>query len=88
MQTPRGVIELKALFSRGVDTSTGKQVSLESVKSIIKEIVSNENTKNPFSDEDISKILERRNIKVARRTVAKYRMMLKIPSSSKRMHKE
>ena len=87
MQTPRGVIELKSLFSRGVDTSTGKQVSLERVKSIIKEIVSNENTGNPFSDEDISKILERRNIMVARRTVAKYRMILKIPSSSKRMQR-
>ena len=87
IQTPRGVIELKSLFSRGVDTSTGKQVSLERVKSIIKEIVSNENLQNPFSDEDISKILERRNIKVARRTVAKYRMMLKIPSSSKRMQR-
>ncbi|MGI9553529.1 MAG: RNA polymerase factor sigma-54 [Thermodesulfobacteriota bacterium] len=85
MQTPRGVIELKSLFSRGVDTSTGKQVSLERVKSIIKEIVSNEYPENPFSDEDISKILKHRNIKVARRTVAKYRMILKIPSSSKRM---
>ncbi|MGI9534888.1 MAG: RNA polymerase factor sigma-54 [Thermodesulfobacteriota bacterium] len=85
IQTPRGVIELKSLFSRGVDTSTGKQISLERVKSIIKEIVSNEYPENPFSDEDISKILEHRNIKVARRTVAKYRMILKIPSSSKRM---
>ena len=87
MQTPTGVIELKALFSRGIDTSTGKQVSLEKVKSMIKEIVSNESPKNPFSDEDISKILERRNVKVARRTVAKYRMLLKIPSSSRRMIK-
>ena len=87
MQTPRGVIELKALFSRGVNTSTGKQVSLEKVKSTIKEIVSNENPENPSSDEDISKILDRRDIKVARRTVAKYRMMLKIPSSSKRTRK-
>lgn len=87
MQTPAGVIELKSLFSRGVDTSSGKQVSLSKVKSMIKEIISNESPANPFSDEDISKILERRNVKVARRTVAKYRKSLKIPSSSKRMKK-
>lgn len=88
MQTPSGVIELKSLFSRGVDTtSTGKQVSLERVKSMIKDIVTNESPENPFSDEDISKILERRNIIVARRTVAKYRTILDIPSSSKRMLK-
>jgi len=88
MQTPSGLIELKSLFSRGVDTtSSGKQVSLERVKSMIKDIVTNESPENPFSDEDISKILERRNIVVARRTVAKYRTILKIPSSSKRMLK-
>jgi len=88
MQTPSGVIELKSLFSRGVDTtSTGKQVSLERVKSMIKDIVTDESPRNPFSDEDISKILERRNIIVARRTVAKYRTILHIPSSSKRMLK-
>ena len=88
MQTPNGLIELKSLFSRGVDTtSSGKQVSLERVKSMIKDIVTNESPENPFSDEDISKILERRNIIVARRTVAKYRTILNIPSSSKRMLK-
>ena len=88
MQTPNGLIELKSLFSRGVDTtSSGKQVSLERVKSMIKDIVVNESPENPFSDEDISKILERRNILVARRTVAKYRTILDIPSSSKRMLK-
>ncbi len=88
MQTPSGLIELKSLFSRGVDTtSNGIQVSLERVKSMIKDIVINESPENPFSDEDISKILERRNILVARRTVAKYRSILNIPSSSKRMLK-
>lgn len=87
IQTPAGVIELKSLFSRGVDTSSGKQVSLEKVKAMLKEIISNESTQNPFSDEDLAKILERRNVKVARRTVAKYRTILNIPSSSKRMKK-
>lgn len=51
---------------------------------MIKEIVAEELPESPYSDEDISKILERRNVIVARRTVAKYRKTLKIPSSSAR----
>jgi RNA polymerase sigma-54 factor len=86
--TPSGVIELKSLFSRKIETSHGADVSFEKVKSLIKEIVSNELPESPYSDEDISKILERRNIKVARRTVAKYRKILKIPSSSNRAKKK
>ena len=84
IQTPQGTIELKALFSRKIETSHGKEVSFERVKSMIKEIVAEELPESPYSDEDISKILERRNVLVARRTVAKYRKTLKIPSSSAR----
>ena len=84
MQTPQGVIALKSLFSRKIETSHGADISFEKVKSIIKDIVAGEMPESPYSDEDISKILERRNIKVARRTVAKYRKILKIPSSSAR----
>ena len=87
IQTPSGVMELKSLFTRGLDTTTGKQVSFERVKSMIKEIIDNESDTNPFSDEDISKILKRKNVNIARRTVAKYRKILKIPSSSKRTKK-
>ncbi len=88
VQCPQGVIELKSLFSRGVDTKGGTQMSLERVKSMIKEIVGNESQSCPFSDEDISKILGRKSVKVARRTVAKYRKLLGIPTSSKRLIKE
>ena len=84
IQTPQGTIELKSLFSRKIETSHGKEVSFERVKSMIKEIVAEELPESPYSDEDISKILERRNVLVARRTVAKYRKTLKIPSSSAR----
>lgn len=84
IQTPQGTIELKALFSRKIETSHGKEVSFERVKSMIREIVAEELPESPYSDEDISKILERRNVIVARRTVAKYRKTLKIPSSSTR----
>lgn len=88
IQTPQGTIELKALFSRKIETSHGKEVSFERVKSMIREIVAEELPESPYSDEDISKILERRNVIVARRTVAKYRKTLKIPSSSARAAKK
>jgi len=84
IQTPQGTIELKSLFSRKIETSHGKDVSFEKVKSIMKNIIASELPESPYSDEDISKIFERRNIIVARRTVAKYRKILKIPSSSTR----
>lgn len=88
IQCPQGVIELKKLFSRGVRSSNGQKVSLEKIKSMIREIVDEEPARCAFSDEDISRILSMKNIKVARRTVAKYRKILGIPSSSKRLSKE
>ena len=87
MQTPQGTIELKSLFSRKIESTQGKDVSFEKVKSIMRNIIASELPESPYSDEDISKIFERRNIKVARRTVAKYRKILKIPSSSARSRK-
>ncbi len=88
IQCPQGVIELRKLFSRAVHSSNGQKVSLEKIKSMIREIVNDEPAECAFSDEDISKILSMKNIKVARRTVAKYRKILGIPSSSKRLSKE
>lgn len=87
IQTPQGTIELKSLFSRKIESSKGDDVSFEKVKSIMKNIIAGELHESPYSDEDISKIFERRNIKVARRTVAKYRKILKIPSSAARSRK-
>lgn len=88
IQCPQGIIELKKLFSRGVQSSNGQKVSLEKIKSMIREIVDDEPAQCAFSDEDISRILSMKNIKVARRTVAKHRKTLGIPSSSKRLSKE
>ena len=88
IQCSQGVVELKKLFSRGVRSSNGQKVSLEKIKSMIREIVDEEPARCAFSDEDISRILSMKNIKVARRTVAKYRKILGIPSSSKRLSKE
>ena len=88
IQCPQGIVELKKLFSRGVHSSNGQKISLEKIKSMIREIVDEEPAQCAFSDEDISRILSMKNVKVARRTVAKYRKILGIPSSSKRLSKE
>ncbi|MCY4261947.1 MAG: RNA polymerase factor sigma-54 [Candidatus Dadabacteria bacterium] len=88
IQCPQGIIELKKLFSRGVRSPGGENVSLEKIKSMIREIVDEEPAQCAFSDEDISRILSMKNLKVARRTVAKYRKILGIPNSSKRLSKE
>ncbi|NIP30611.1 MAG: RNA polymerase factor sigma-54 [Candidatus Dadabacteria bacterium] len=87
ISTPNGVIPMRALFSRKIETVHGTDISYDRVKSIIEDLINNENAKSPYSDEDISKILELRNIKLARRTVAKYRKLLNIPSSSQRAKK-
>lgn len=85
IHTPQGIIELKTLFSRKVETSRGSDISFERVKSMLKEIIANEQPDSPYSDEDIAKILERKYIKVARRTISKYRKILNIPPSSERL---
>jgi len=84
ISTPQGVFKLKSLFSRKIGTSDENNVSFEKLKSVLMEIIADESTDNPYSDEDISRILERRNIKIARRTVSKYRKILNIPSSAER----
>ena len=84
MQTPRGVFEIKYFFSSGVSNSEGEGVSSNSIKSMIKEIIGREDPKNPYSDQDMVKMLSDRGIEISRRTVAKYREGLNILSSSKR----
>ena len=84
MQSPRGVFELKYFFSSGVSGGDGTGVSSNSVKSIIKEIISGEDPRKPYSDQDMVELLKERNIDISRRTVAKYREGMNILSSSKR----
>ena len=84
MQSPRGVFELKYFFSSGVSGSDGTGVSSNSIKSIIREIISGEDPKKPYSDQDMVEILKQKNIDISRRTVAKYREGMNILSSSKR----
>lgn len=84
VHTPQGIFELKFFFSSGVKTAGGSDISSSSVKEHIKDIIQAESPKNPISDQQIVTILKAKNIKIARRTVAKYRETLGIPSSSQR----
>jgi len=73
MSTPHGVFELKYFFTSGVRTEGGEDVSNTAVKNAISEIIKSEPPQKPYSDEQLVKQLLQRGIKVARRTVAKYR---------------
>ncbi|PAB60801.1 RNA polymerase factor sigma-54 [Anaeromicrobium sediminis] len=84
MQTPRGVFEIKFFFSSGVSNQMGEGVSSQSIKTIIKDLIDNENQKKPLSDQAISDVLKKKGINISRRTVAKYRDEMNIQSSSKR----
>jgi RNA polymerase sigma-54 factor len=78
VETPRGTYELKFFFSSGLETQNGESTSSTSVKEIISRIIQGESPNKPLSDQKISKLLEDKGIKIARRTVAKYREQLKI----------
>ncbi|HBQ44537.1 MAG TPA: RNA polymerase sigma-54 factor [Thiomicrospira sp.] len=84
MQTPRGTFELKYFFSTGVSQYGSEDQSAISIKSYIKELIEQEDLKKPLSDNKIMSFLEEKNINVARRTIAKYRESMNIPSSSDR----
>lgn len=78
MLTPRGIYELKYFFGSGVATEAGGACSSTAIRSIIKQLISEEDSKNPLTDSRISEILAQQGILVARRTVAKYRELLNI----------
>lgn len=84
VDTPMGIFELKYFFSSGVESDSGEGVASESIKNYIKEIIEAENPNKPLSDDKICKQLSLKGINVSRRTVAKYRDDMNIPSSSRR----
>jgi RNA polymerase sigma-54 factor len=85
MHTPRGIFELKYFFSSHVNTTSGGECSSIAIKSIIKNLIDNENKAHPLSDNDIAKRLKaEKGINAARRTVAKYRESLNIARSNER----
>ncbi|WP_394202445.1 RNA polymerase factor sigma-54 [Marinagarivorans algicola] len=84
MHTPQGIFELKYFFSSHVATESGGECSSTAIRAIIKKLVAAENTRKPLSDSKITDLLAEQGIKVARRTIAKYRESLQIPPSNER----
>jgi len=84
IHTPRGIFELKYFFSSHVTTDSGGECSSTAIRALIKKLIAAEDVAKPLSDDKISKLLSERGIKVARRTVAKYREALVIPPSNER----
>lgn len=82
--TPQGIFELKYFFNSSINRVDGDAVASASVQERIRQIIEAEDPRKPYSDEKISKILEASNIDIARRTVAKYREMMRILPSNKR----
>ena len=85
MQTPRGLFELKYFFSAAANTYTGNDnTSTTSIKHQIKQLISAETPEAVLSDDKIVELLAAQGIKIARRTVAKYREAMNIPTSAER----
>jgi RNA polymerase sigma-54 factor len=84
LQTPRGLVPLRKLFTGGTATDSGQNLSWEAVKAKLKEIVDNENKSEPMSDSALVGELKKHGIDIARRTVVKYRQQLDIPPARRR----
>jgi RNA polymerase sigma-54 factor len=84
MYTPRGLFPMKYFFHSGVDSARGENVSSMVVKERIRKVIEAEDPERPLSDSKIMRLLQKEGIRLARRTVAKYREEMLIPSSDKR----
>ncbi|MGB0774531.1 MAG: RNA polymerase factor sigma-54, partial [Akkermansiaceae bacterium] len=88
IRTPQGVMELRSFFSSGYTTQGGTEISNASVRDAIQQLVNNEPPNKPLSDSALEKSLKAKGIKVARRTIAKYRDQLGIlPSHLRKKHR-
>lgn len=84
IDTPQGIFELKFFFHSGIKSYMGDNMSSIRVKNMIKEVIANEDHRNPLTDDEMVEVLMRKNAKIARRTITKYRKELNIPPASKR----
>ncbi|MDJ0864421.1 MAG: RNA polymerase factor sigma-54 [Gammaproteobacteria bacterium] len=84
MHTPRGIYELKFFFSSHVSTDSGGEASSTAIRALLKKLIAAESPAKPLSDSKLAAMLSQEGIKVARRTVAKYREAMAIPSSNER----
>jgi RNA polymerase sigma-54 factor len=84
LYTPRGIFEFKYFFSSQVDTDAGSSCSSTAIRAMLKNLINEENQHSPLSDNQLTNLLNQQGINVARRTVAKYREAMSIPSSHDR----
>jgi len=84
MHTPQGVFEMKYFFHSGISSSYGESVSSVTIKQRIRRIIGAEDLRKPLSDSKIVSVLQKEGLVLARRTIAKYREELKIPTSNQR----
>lgn len=84
IDTPQGIYELKFFFHSGIKSYMGNSLSSIRVKNMIKEVVAEEDGSKPYTDDQMVQVLMRKNAKIARRTITKYRKELNIPPASKR----
>ncbi|MDQ1310763.1 MAG: polymerase sigma-54 factor, partial [Pseudomonadota bacterium] len=86
MHTPRGIFEFRFFFSSHVSGAGGEEVSSTAIRARIRKLIADEEPGKPLSDAQLAGILARDGVKVARRTVAKYREAIGLASSSERRH--
>ncbi|NOX59228.1 MAG: RNA polymerase factor sigma-54 [Planctomycetes bacterium] len=84
VQTPRGIFPMRYFFTGGTESSSGESTSWDSIKSSVQKLIEGEDTKDPFNDDQVATLLNKSGIDISRRTVAKYRQQLGIPSSRQR----
>jgi RNA polymerase sigma-54 factor len=84
-RTPRGTIPLRSFFASGIDTGTGGEASSTAIQAMIRQLIEAENPRKPLSDARLAETLKATGVPVARRTVAKYREAMSIPSSQDRV---
>jgi len=80
LSTPRGIVALRKFFSGGTTDAEGQEVSWDAIKAALLDVVATEDKKSPLSDDDLVEELKKRGLEIARRTVAKYRSQLDIPT--------
>lgn len=84
MATPRGVFEFKHFFSRQLATVSGGSCSASAVRAVLKELIAGEDPHRPLSDATLARLLGEHGLKVARRTVSKYRNLMRLPAGEMR----
>jgi len=87
VDTPLGIISLKSFFSSKIVKDSGEVIGTRELKDTIKDLIQSEDNSHPFSDLEISNLLKKKDISIARRTVAKYRESMNIPNVNKRQVK-